>query len=297
MTTPRFNRGISDDFVKALNDEYRKGGWWRNLVDDPKTFLAIRDDYVNIYYRGCALLMLRLNGSRLEGSVDYKYLLRPDLQGANRSITVVDGKPDLGQHSSRFFLDDLANVNDLKRAVEPYAEEEKTGVHDIILGNPNVLDVEIAISDGGRALRIDMAALHKVDQGVEIRFYEAKTFSDKRLRAEERMPEVIDQINTYAGLLNAQRTAMEESYLQVCRNLSALDGVAGRHPERDELLKEIARESVQPRTNTEPYLIVFGFDADQRDGRYWKKHRDKLCKELGGRVKMVGRPDNLKLPR
>ena len=39
MTTTKFNRGISDDFVSALNGEYRKGAWWRNLVDDQETFL------------------------------------------------------------------------------------------------------------------------------------------------------------------------------------------------------------------------------------------------------------------
>ena len=160
-----------------------------------------------------------------------------------------------------------------------------------------MLDVEIAISDGGTALCIDLAALHKVDQGAEIRFYEAKTFSDKRLRAKEGMPKVIDQINTYAGLLSGQRTDIEESYLQVCRNLSALDGVAERYPERHELIKEIAGESVQLHTDTEPFLLVFGFDADQSDGQHWKKHRDKLCKELGGRVKIVGTPENLKLPK
>ena len=296
MTSPRFSRGISDYFVSALNDEYRKDGWWRNIADDRETFLAIRDDYVNVYYRGCSLLLLKLNGNGLEGSVDYKYLLRPDSQGANRSIKVVDGKPDLRQYSSRFLLDDLANVNDLKRAVEPYAKEEKTGVHDIILGNPNVVDVEVAISDGGRVRRIDMAALHKVSQGFEIRFYEAKPFSDKRLRAEEGMPEVIDQINTYDGLLKAQRTDIEKSYLQVCRNLSALDGVAERRPECHKLRKEIARESVQLHINTEPRLLVFGFDADQRDGRTWKPHREKLLAELGDRVMLTGNPGQLTLP-
>ena len=42
MATPEFNRGISGDFVQALNAEYEKGGWWRNLVDDAETFVAIR---------------------------------------------------------------------------------------------------------------------------------------------------------------------------------------------------------------------------------------------------------------
>ena len=298
MTTPRFSRGFSDNFVEVLNDEYRKGGWWRNLLDDTRTFLAIRDGYINIYYRGCSLMMLKLNGIRLEGSIDYKYLLRPDLQGDNRSIKVLDGKPDLGQHSSLFFLDDLANVNDLKRAVEPYAGEEKIGVHDIILGNPNILDVEVAISDVEAAPRIDLAAMHKVDRGVEIRFYEAKRFSNNELRAsEEGNPKVLGQINTYARLLSEQRTDIETSYRRVCCNLAELAGVAERHPERQQMIKGIAGGTVHLDINTDPYLLVFGFDADQRDGRYWKLHRDRLRKELGNRVKMRGEPKRLELPR
>ena len=298
MTTWRFDRGLSDDFVKALNDEYRKGGWWRNLVDDRETFLAIRKESVNIYYCGCSLLKLEFNENRLEGSIHYKYLLRPSApDGIPEYVTAFDGKPDLRQNASRFFLSDLADVSDLKRGVKPYAGEEKKGVQEIVRRNPIVLDVEVSISDAGTAPRIDLAAMHQVNGRIEVRFYEAKRFSDKRLRAEEGMPEVIDKINTYAGLMNAQRTAIEESYLQVCRNLSALDGVAERYPERHELIKEIAGESVQLHTNTEPFLLVFGFDADQRDGRHWKKHRDKLCKELGGRVKIVGTPENLKLSK
>ena len=30
MANGVFNRGLSDEFVEALNVEYDKGGWWRN---------------------------------------------------------------------------------------------------------------------------------------------------------------------------------------------------------------------------------------------------------------------------
>lgn len=296
VTTQRFNRGLSNDFVEAVNEEYGKGGWWRNLVDDRKTFLAIRDDYVNVYYRGCSLLLLRLNENRLEGSVAYKYLLRPSApDGIPEYVMALAGKPDFGQNASRFFLSDLADVNDLRHAVKPYAEMEKIGVHGIILGNPNVLDVEVAISDGGRAPRIDLAAVHNVDGGFEVRFYEAKHFSNNELRAKSR-PRVLQQIEGYFRLLRNQHDDILNSYSRVCRNLSELAGMDRRHPERHQMLKELADSPNHLRIDTEPRLLVFGYDEDQKMGLIWKGHRDKLRAELGGRLKMTSDPKKLQLP-
>lgn len=298
MTTWQFKRGLDDDFVKALNDEYRKDGWWRHLVDDRETFLAIRDDYVNVYYCGCSLLELRRKQNNLVGSVHYKYLLRPSPpDGIPEYVTVLDGKPEFRQNASCFFQSSIPNVDEFKRAATPFAGEEKTGVHDIILGNPNVFDVEVAISDAGTPPRIDLAAMHQANGRIEVRFYEAKRFSNSELRAKEgREPKVLGQLNTYAKLLREQRIDIENSYRRVCCNLSKLAGVAERHPERHKLLKSIGEGTVQLDIKTDPYLLVFGFDADQKDGRYWKKHRDKLCKELGVRVKIVGTPKGLRLP-
>ncbi len=298
MATPQFNRGLSKEFVGALNDEYGNDGWWRNLVDDQETFLAIRGEYINVYYRGCSLLLLELKENRIVGSVDYKYLLRPDLHDGNRSIKILDGKPQIGEDCSHFFLGDLGDVNDLKRAVEPYAGEEKIGVHKIILNNPNVVDTEIAISDNGRAPRIDLAALHKVDGRIEVMFYEAKHFNNPDLRANEAgTPKVLKQISTYSRLLEEQCNDLRNSYTDVCRNLSELCGVAKRHPERHKLLGDIEMGTSHLFVDTEPWLLVFGYDADQKDGLNWKKYRDRLRKELGGRVKMVGRSEELELPR
>ena len=40
--------------------------------------------------------------------------------------------------------------------------------------------------------------------------------------------------------------------------------------------------------DNDPVLIVFGFDADQRDGENWKRHRKKLEEKLGRRVFFKG---------
>ncbi len=294
MAPFKFNRGISAEFVEALNEEYKKCGWWRNLVDDQETFVAIREGYLNVYYRGCSLLELSYTDRRLVGKVNYKYLVQPNLK--DEEVTVINGKPGLDTHRKLIFIEDLVNVENvkaLKNAAEPYAGEEKTGVHDIIHNRHNrakVLDVEITFGGGGRR-RIDLAALCPSRGGIEVRFYEAKHFSNHgalRVKAAHRDPEVIKQVDVYSDLLERYRAQIEESYRKVCCNLSKLDGIGARDLGRHKLLKGIANDPTQLRINPKCRLLVFGFDEDQRDGPNWEPHRDKLYKRLPDRVLMAG---------
>ena len=56
------------------------------------------------------------------------------------------------------------------------------------------------------------------------------------------------------------------------------------------MLKGIADGSTPLKVNVEPRLVVFGFDADQSDGKNWRTHRDKLRDQLGDRVIFRGSP-------
>ena len=79
MATPAFNRGLCDAFVEVLNNEYGKGGWWRNLVDDKETFLAIRENYLNVYYRGNSLLKLDLTSNGFRPYIDSAFRSRQSI--------------------------------------------------------------------------------------------------------------------------------------------------------------------------------------------------------------------------
>ena len=285
-----FNRGLDCTFVAAFNEEYDKGGWLRGLVDDKEIFLAIREHYVNFYYLGCSLLRLDCRSGAMVGKIHYKYLLRPDSD--NRYITVVDGRPDFRGDAKNLFLDGFDDIGALKRAAKPYADEEKVGVHDILRDNPNILDVEIAFGNGGTresgasAPRVDFAAI----RDATVVLYEAKHFGNRQaLRAkDDRVPEVVRQIETYRGLLEANRDAVIKSYRCVCRNLVSLRGVAERHPERHVMLKDIVSGSRRLELDPRPRLAIFGYDADQELGTNWRPHRDKLCKLLGKRLLLKG---------
>ena len=288
-----FNRGLDDAFVEALNQEYDKGGWWRRFVCDQDVFLAIRENYVNVYYRGCSLLKIEFKDRAIVGQIHYKYLLCPSTP--NKYVKVEDGRASLDDMES-WFLTDVNDIDSLKKAVEPYAGDEKTGIQDILKANFNILDVEIAFgkdeSESG-APRLDFAALQDSGDGVmKVVFFEAKRFGDdKALRKQDaEKPEVVKQIETYQCKLRANRDAIIESYCRVCNNLRSLHGVAEakRHPERHAMLESVASGAAELTIDEEPVLIVFGFDGDQKVGKHWQPHREKLKKMLKGRVHLRG---------
>lgn len=284
-----FNRGLDDHLVEALNDEYHKAGWWRALMDEKALFVAIRENRLNVYYRGCSLAEVWMQDGQVVGRVHYKYLLRPSI--ATPYAEWVDQTYRLPVEPQELFAASppsrATEVETLKTAVKPYAGGEKTGVQRIIESNRNIIDVEIAFGIPGTetmapsAPRVDFAALKVLDGGSEVVFYEAKRFADHgALRAEgRRTPNVVEQIDRYSKLLRDNCQKVVDSYGRVCTNLLSLHGMEERHPERHALLQRIARKPLS--INPEPKLLVFGFDSDQRDGHAWKRHWKRLVELLG----------------
>ena len=297
MAQPTFSRGLQAEFVEALNKLYdQPDSWWRRLVDDRGLFLAVRNNYVNVYWLGCSLLKLKPQAGGVFGEVHYKYLLRPRLT-TSEYIKVVDGRPAPLPPVEEVFTRTLAETDALKTAAGPYAGAEKAGVHDVVLSNWNVVDIEIAFATSSNdetessAPRVDFAALQRRNKHIEIAFFEAKDFTNRELRRRgDADPEVIGQIETYSGLLCDRHDEIVDSYRRVCGNLLRLRGLDERHAERHEMLKGIADSSTPLKVNVEPRLVVFGFDADQRDGKNWRTHRDKLRHQLGDRVIFRGNP-------
>ena len=304
MATSAFNRGISNDFVNALNTEYDKGGWWRNLVDDPETFVAIREKEVHFYFLGQRLLQLKCNRNGLSGYVHHKFLSEVDLPpNSNGYVKVLDvrnigGSPDIMELDRIRFKNPIADIQELKDAAKPFAKQEKRGIHEIIHSCQNkatILDVEVRFRGYGTK-QPDLVALCAADEGVEVRFYEAKHFSNRsNLRKKEGLPKVTEQVECYSTLLRNQSCKLVESYSKVISNLASLSGIAKRLQNRPKLLERIANGSVELRINPKVWLIVFGFDADQRADQYWQKHEKNICEALPCRVIMEGNPKDLRL--
>lgn len=292
-----FRKGLSEEFVTVLQDEYSKKGLWHDIVNDPDLFVGIRDNYLNVYYMGNSLLKIHLEDGQLRSYTHYKYLLKNGLKNPYVGFDF-SGEVDF---SDRSFMENSLTISSLKRSSLPYAGVEKKGVHDIVKANINIIDVEVALTqeaedrekdDMGNpekeeptAPRIDFAAFReKADKGIELQFFEAKHFSyGKVLRVSKGDPKVIKQINGYQVLINKFQDEIKSSYKTVCRNLVDIlpeNRVCGRS-------RSIAN-GAEFSVSDQPRLVIFGFDEDQRLGKKWGPHLNKLNELLPGRVLAKG---------
>ncbi|MCY4560029.1 MAG: hypothetical protein OXF79_27455 [Chloroflexi bacterium] len=302
MTTSTFKRGLNEEFVNRLNEMHRDGGWWPTMVEDKRLPITIRDNYINVYYQGCSVLKLSWSQGKIAREIHYKYLLKPSIDGSEY-IGFGESGPKLPTDLKNIFLEDLDNVGELKRAVTPYAGLEKKGVHDVVVGgkNPNVVDLEVAIGEGKSVPRMDLAAFARDNDRsgtVRLVFYEAKHFQNPELRSRTDTIPVVDQMDRYSKLIHGNRDALLESYREVCRNLSELEGVGQQNSERHTILRDIATGSVELLIDDQPRLIVFGFDRDQRDGNIWGRNKARLTDKLSeDRTLFVGNARNVRLDR
>ncbi|KOX53560.1 hypothetical protein ADL19_15820 [Streptomyces purpurogeneiscleroticus] len=147
--------------------------------------------------------------------------------------------------------------------------------------------------------RLDVASLEERGAAGEawLVFHEAKLAANPSLRSRT-TPGIVTQVARYRATLAEQAERLATGYPALCRDLVRLDALrravrADRSldagPLRDPLVAEVASGARRLRVDTEPRLVVFGFDADQRDGAL-RTMTDELRKQHGLQVYTVGRP-------
>ena len=155
---------------------------------------------------------------------------------------------------------------------------------------------------GLRQDRLDAVTIEDRAGALWIVFHEAKHFANTELRAGPgRAPLVGAQMARYREAIKHYKTDMAESYREVCQALVQLhmmrglaqqagSSTASSSPLPLDSLIERAAGGELLHVDTEPRLIVFGFDKDQKDGPTWRPHRDRLVGELGLTVYALGDP-------
>jgi len=287
-----FDRGINNpEFVEAL----KTWNHWDEIVRDKELFIAIRTEYVSIYYQGCSLLKIEYKNGKLFSETHYKYLIRPIWK--NPYVSWKEDSPNIQGRLDKLTIDKF-DIDSLKKSSSWYAEAEKEGVHKILKSNGNIVDVEIALSSEPEAEadsaerstknrpapdRIDFAAIRTNGGKPCIVFFEAKRFDNGDLKARNGEPRVFDQIKRYETFIRNNQLRIEESYRAVCRNLVDLA------PDRqDPLVKAVAASPGLLTVDSEVRLVVFGYDRDEDKGEVWNKHKMTLSGRLGGRLLMRG---------
>lgn len=291
------SRGLSDDFINEFNREYDKGSWLYELVHDKEIFMAIRNESINFYYCGCSLIKLDFNRRHkcLTGVTHYKYLLKPKIEGAPYIKFNNDGgikDPDV---LPKLLVNDLHDIKTLKKTVKLFAEGEKVQSYKIVKNHLNIIDTEIAL---GKDSLIDLAVIKEGTKGAEITFYEVKLFENEELRMQNMEKGITHQMLKYTDWINKNRNLLTKSYLKVCENIVALKGVgdSGQYSANVmDLINRVAKKELKLFIKYEPSLIVTQFDRDQKNGKAWKPHKERLKKVFGKRLMLVGDSTNVHL--
>jgi hypothetical protein len=301
----RFARGITDtNFMPALRALAGNPGWWREVLDDPGLIIAIRENYLNVYWQGQSLFKIEHLGDRsIRAKTHPKYLLDPTLE----KLVAFNGRdwtlPSYESMLTHRFVPG-ETLSKLKKAAKAHSDREKEGVHQIACRNSSVLDVEIAIP-GMAAMpgelgspRLDIAALEQDGDCVRLVFWEAKLFENEGLRAmNDRTPAVLGQIDRYKRGLDSYRDCVLASYRQVARNLVEIAEMSAGSRKVDPLVLAVATrpDSLTMAQASEVGLLVYRYDADQDVGRAWAPHKQRLIAALPGRFLARGNAKDIRL--
>jgi hypothetical protein len=277
-----FKRGIENEaFLDALEALAKQDGWWKDVLADKSLIIGVRDEYLNVYWQGQSIFRVSFKGGKVAASTHEKYLLNPDLKD---QISIIDGKFEFGKVAERMLTRDYegtATLGRLKRAAALYSGREKEGVHEIATSNPSVIDVEIAINTAGIAdavkklPRMDVASLEIAGEGVDLIFWEAKTFANPELDNGD----VVQQIKGYQVAINAHHQMIADSYRCVAENLAKFAQWSNGARSVSPAVRSAAMGAGMNVRSSTIGLLVYDFTAEQkaRIGKDGKTLRDKLA--------------------
>lgn len=255
----KFKRGITDkDFISALN----RNEYWQQMVKDEDLFIAIRDNYLNVYYYGQSICKVNFVNKKIKWTSHKKYL------GVNES-----GYADTGIY--------LEKIEELKQNARKHGGKEKEQVKKNILDNKQhcILDVEITFGreDGYNKRSIDYLAVEKGSRGkIKLVFYEAKHFDNSEIRARA-IPKVFEQIDKYESALNDtnHREEILNSYKTIYENIKALN-----LNNKNNLVHLIGADFSKLEIDTKPRLIIFAIDKEKMNDIHILKLKEKFSDRL-----------------
>jgi hypothetical protein len=206
--------------------------------------LRMRNNSLDVYYRGGSIFQIRDDGNGVvKPNTHVKYLVRQqearvELDADNKFIL-----PPGGLAWERYEGDQT--LSDMLTAAQTVAGLEKSGLHPLVVGSPNVIDVEISLrasrplpdrslsgkDDKGAKIydRLDAASREQRGGDTFVVFHEAKHFSNPDLAAKAgNTPKVVEQIRGYRSTIKHHEAFLVERYRSVCRTLERIDAMRPR---------------------------------------------------------------------
>lgn len=270
-----FQRGIKQvRFLDKLKSLYTEpNSFWQKMVDDDELFIGIRDEYLNVYFKGQSLCKLSYcsKTNTIKGETHQKYL-----GGKDKGYYVSNDGLFIKSKSD---IKSLANIESLKERILPYSGLEKqSSYNDILKDELSIIDVEITFvrhkteqeieankesKTKYKTMSIDYLAI----EDSTLVFYEAKHFSNSEIRSTT-SPKVFEQIKKYENALEDHKNEILNTYQRVLENLSQLN-----------INTKIA-ETEGLKLDTNPRLIVYGVDKNERDDKHLNILKEKFKDRL-----------------
>ncbi|WP_244480633.1 hypothetical protein [Methylobacterium sp. Leaf399] len=321
-------RALSPGFLDALEALAERPGWWQDVLAHPDLILAVRREAVNFYYRGASIFRVTFPNGTVTAETHAKYLLRQRQTTVRLDPTGAFGIDPATAISTSYA--GPTTLTEMLRAATALSGLEKTGLHRLLRHAPNVIDVEIALTssiadsadtdgeDASGALldstvpisvsrspdRLDVASLEERAEPGEawLVFHEAKIAANPELRAAPSgQPAIVAQVSRYTTTLTREADHLASGYQLLCRDLIRLDALRQRVQRaagvseadlwrRDPLVAEVAEGARRLRVDPRPRLVVFGFDADQRDGIFGTHLKRLQAEPFSLAVRAIGNP-------
>ena len=250
-----FSRHIESDLIKEL----LKTPLWINKLErdckERKVFLAIRPDYISFYYKGGGLF--KFDKNRFQTNVAYTALLKnykddyiheSYLPKVKTISNFVEGYTGIKKNCEQYSKNTEDEGVSVIYHTFPYNLEES----DVV-----VLDIQAAFIDTQeddkkkKQNRTDILLFHK--RLRELLFIEAKKYDNDEIRAKNKAPLVIEQLQRYRATINKQGKDILSAYKEYTDTLK-------------EIFSDLSLSDPQ-KIEKNVGLLIFGFDKDQRDGR------------------------------
>ena len=250
-------RSFERKLEKSLIDRLKNSDLWKiHLKEDcikQNIFLTVRNNDIGFYHKGGNLFCFDEN--EFKTHIKYASVIE-DTKKAYLTENQLE--------SMKLICNFQGNYTRIKENCSLYSGIEAQGVSEIYhkysyLSNEKVvvLDIEVSFEaldkTGGKTQdRIDILLYDKEKQTLQ--FVEAKHYSNSEIWSKT-TPKVISQIEKYEKQIEKNKDNIKKAYTNYIEAINAVFDLSLRLPQKVE---------------DKVLLLIFGFDADQKNGRLQK---------------------------